>query len=1080
MLCNTRISLPLRRISVALFFLFITGGLLSAQRLVMVSGNGQLVAEQALSNVPMVVQALDASGRPVPNVAINWSITQGQGTLSGSTLTTDSNGLASTSFLSTTFFTVSMDPEIVTASSAYGTVNFYITTVISMALQPQVYFSFIAPTPGAMLTGASGSTLPAAVSAQVVVTSGPQSGQPIPNVGLRLVDPNNLAGPPPATCAGSVGGVILTDKTGTATCNLQITGTPGQYELEDLVAETRYSYIYNLQITPGAACTFSLSASSQSFSAATGSGTVNVTTTSGCGWAAASNASFLTVTSGASGTGNGTVTYTVTANPGAARSGTLTIAGQTYTVNQSAGTAGALTITSAPNLPPGTINATYPGASLSATGGTPPYSWSVSSGSLPAGLTLNASTGFISGTPTAAGSSTFSATVRDNVGGSQTQSFTITINTTAQSGFNITNTSFPNGVVGQPYQQLLTTSGGSFTPFSQNPGFSITSGSLPAGLSISTNSDGSHSITGTPQGSGAFNFSLTATDAAGHSTTAGFTITITGTATSQQLVVSPTSLVFTVLAGSTTAPASQSVSLTANTGTLSYSSSASVASGGNWLAVTGATSGNTPGTLTVGVANFSKLAAGTYMGSITITSQASNSPISLGVSLTVLAAPTLTASPNTIGISRFAATSAAATRQDIQIASSGAAAAFTAIATTSTGGSWLTVSPGSATTPATISAFINPSGLAAGNYTGAIQIAPAAGPAITVTVALTVLPPATLVATPAPLSFAYQAGSAPPASATVGVTSTGAPIGVTASAATQSGGTWLFVNPASGTTSANLTVSVNPAGLAVGTYTGSITLTPSDIIISALTVPVTLIVSPGLSAVTSGASFAAGAVSPGEIITLFGTGIGPTTPATYQLDATGKLSTSLAGVQVLFDSTPAPLIYASSGQVSAIVPYEIAGKFSTGVQVVSNALTSAAVPTPVAPSAPAIFTTDASGQGAILNQDGSVNSVQNGAAPGSVVSIFATGEGVTTPAVADGSINPASLPLPVPVLNYSVQINGEPANVLYFGAAPGEPAGVLQVNAKVPADVARGSRVSVQITVGTVTSQQGVTLAIAP
>ncbi len=88
--------------------------------------------------------------------------------------------------------------------------------------------------------------------------------------------------------------------------------------------------------TTAGACTFTLSSTSATATAAGGTGTLTVTTTSACAWTAVSNASFITVTAGASGTGNGTVTYSVAANTGAARTGTLTVAGQTVTITQDA------------------------------------------------------------------------------------------------------------------------------------------------------------------------------------------------------------------------------------------------------------------------------------------------------------------------------------------------------------------------------------------------------------------------------------------------------------------------------------------------------------------------------------------------------------------------------------------------------------------------------------------------------------------------------------------------------------------------------------------------------------------------
>jgi len=83
-----------------------------------------------------------------------------------------------------------------------------------------------------------------------------------------------------------------------------------------------------------ATCSYTLSSASQNFSTTGGSGTVNVTASAGCSWTAASNVSWLTVTPGIGGSGNGSVSYSVAANTGTARTGTLTIANQTFTVNQ--------------------------------------------------------------------------------------------------------------------------------------------------------------------------------------------------------------------------------------------------------------------------------------------------------------------------------------------------------------------------------------------------------------------------------------------------------------------------------------------------------------------------------------------------------------------------------------------------------------------------------------------------------------------------------------------------------------------------------------------------------------------------
>src|SRR5581483_7222905 len=167
----------------------------------------------------------------------------------------------------------------------------------------------------------------------------------------------------------------------------------------------------------------------------------------------------------------------------------------------SSGGPGPLTITTQ-SLPSGTVSVNY-SATLAATGGQPPYNWSVSSGSLPSGTNLN-SAGALSGTPTTAGNYTFTIRVNDSGTGTQSQNFTIVIGGASSTAFSISNTSFPNGTVGQPYTQTLTTRNGCGF-IVNNTRFSVIGGSLPPGLTIQGNS-----ITGTPTAAGAFDFTLQA------------------------------------------------------------------------------------------------------------------------------------------------------------------------------------------------------------------------------------------------------------------------------------------------------------------------------------------------------------------------------------------------------------------------------------------------------------------------------------------------------------------------------------------------------------------------------------------
>jgi trimeric autotransporter adhesin len=181
---------------------------------------------------------------------------------------------------------------------------------------------------------------------------------------------------------------------------------------------------------------------------------------------------------------------------------------------------------------------------------------------------------------------------------------------------------------------------------------------------------------------------------------------------------------------------------------------------------------------------------------------------------------------------------------------------------------------------------------------------------------------------------------------------------------------------------------------------------------------------------------------------------------------------------VLFDGAPAPLLYAVENQLSAVVPYTVAGKSSTQVQVEYRGTKSAPVTLQVASASPGIFALDSSGKGpgAILNQDSSVNSPANPAGVGSVVSIFATGQGQTSPAGIDGK--PASEPLARPILPVSVTIGGQIVPPSYAGAAPGQVAGLMQINVTIPAGAQTGSAVPMIVQVGNTSSQTGVTIAV--
>jgi uncharacterized protein (TIGR03437 family) len=237
--------------------------------------------------------------------------------------------------------------------------------------------------------------------------------------------------------------------------------------------------------------------------------------------------------------------------------------------------------------------------------------------------------------------------------------------------------------------------------------------------------------------------------------------------------------------------------------------------------------------------------------------------------------------------------------------------------------------------------------------------------------------------------------------------------------------------------------------------------------------------SPTITGVTNAASNLVGPIAPGEVVVLYGSGLGPTQLTSASAGSDGLYDTLLAGTRVQIDGIAAPILYTSANQVAAIVPYEVTG-VSTEVTVTYQGQTSGQVTAALAGSAPGLFTRGSTGQGqaAAVNQNGAVNSSSTPTPIGSVISLFATGEGQTSPPGANGK--PAATPLPTPILQVTVTIGGVTVSDLqYVGSVPGEVAGLLQINAVIPSGVTPGSAVPVSIRVGEATSQAGVTIAVS-
>lgn len=501
-------------------------------------------------------------------------------------------------------------------------------------------------------------------------------------------------------------------------------------------------------------------------------------------------------------------------------------------------------------------------------------------------------------------------------------------------------------------------------------------------------------------------------------------------------------------------------------------------------------------------------------------------------------------------------------------------AAYTA---TITGGLWLSVSPASGVLPGSVKASVNPTTLTLGTYTGSV-ILTLGGESATVPVTLTVkAPPSTLTASPAAIEATYIRGQAAPAAATVGLITSD---GVLPYATKAAGGSWLTVAPASGVAfpafPANLTITYNPAGLAPGTYNGTVTVSAPQAANKSLTVKVTLIVqagvpsltslwpfqitqgapdtlltvtgsnfasdtvvkaggvplvttfvgpnvvtailpaalltvpgpialvasnpatgggdsgdrtftvlssTPALTTVVNAASFRGGPLAPGEMVVLFGTGLGPDALTTFTPPTGGAtIATTLSGTRVFINGTPSPVIYTSATQVAALVPYGIPVQAAIPVAVQHNGMSTASATFNTASAAPGIFTASGTGYGQIVAFNYEVgsgtytlNSERAPAPVGSIIVFYVTGEGATSPPSVDGQIVTAAAAAPNP--RVAVHIGGSDSEVLYAGGVVGLASSIMQVNVRVP-QIKGSKEIPVKVIIGGIESADGVTIAV--
>ncbi len=561
-------------------------------------------------------------------------------------------------------------------------------------------------------------------------------------------------------------------------------------------------------------------------------------------------------------------------------------------------------------------------------------------------------------------------------------------------------------------------------------------------------------------------------------------------ALAQTVSATPTAVTFSYVIGNPL-PAASSVSLRLSSGTAAYSATNTQP----WLVVS-PPSGSMPATLSLQV-NPTSLTAGAYTDTVTVAVSGVASPTTIGVTLVVSArAGGIVANPSSLSFSTPPNPPAS---QTIILTTEGAPVPFTV----TSGAKWMTVTPTAGVvlpgeqfslTVSVDSSALNPQ---AAPYTGKLtMVSSSGGSAQTSTLNLTVnltvnsaLPaitsvfPTTLPISQNPVTITIR-GTGFYSATVAGLSGLPAPLATKLLNSTA----MLATIPAS-ELSAPTTLGLFVTNPAPGGSSATFSVPVAD--------------TPVLLAAVNAASYSTNStsttpnVSPGELLTLFGTNIGPVTPAGMTTSGPDQVSTSLSGVSVTVDGYAAPILYASQNQVSIQVPFAVSTSDATQVISLTNGSNPATtLPVAIAASAPGIFSANGTGDGqaAALNYNSTtsqytLNSQTNPANIGSTILLYITGAGAYPSSTASalgvtsltGLLLPSTAsPLPQVATVPTVTIGGAAATVAYAGAIPGSLLGLVQLNVVVPTGATTGNTVPVSVAIGGGAAQSTITLAIHP
>jgi uncharacterized protein (TIGR03437 family) len=536
------------------------------------------------------------------------------------------------------------------------------------------------------------------------------------------------------------------------------------------------------------------------------------------------------------------------------------------------------------------------------------------------------------------------------------------------------------------------------------------------------------------------------------------------------LSVTPATVSFSYTIGTTTLPVAQTVQIKRSGSGTALDFTVTTSPPAPWLIVT-PTTGKTGTSISLRV-NPTLLTAGTYATDVQVNAVGSSGPVSASVVLVIRnPAPTMSVSPASLSFGWQTDAVSQPAAQTMTLSTSGEPYSFSVAVA---GGTWLAASPavgvvlsGSAV-PVTVT--VDTTGLSPGTYAGRITLTSltASNKTVTATVALTVTPGTAVLNSIWP-------NAAPIGANDLTITIRGAHLfkaSVVKAGTTELTGTWI---------SNGVMLATIPRALLTAQAVMQVTVTnspqpASNQLAFTVTPP-----GPQIQTVVNAASFVAESpkpvLAPGQLVTIFGSGMGPVTglqatPVSNAFPTSLGTPAGLVEFEIANAWVPAPIVFLQANQINCQVPFTLPAGTDLRMRVTYNALTSSNFLFDGAASAPGIFTVDSSGRGqaAALNYDTtkltySLNSAANPVAKGGVLIFYVTGAGAISPAPnPEGTLSPAS-PLPLLSAVPSVTIGGEAASVLSATAVPGALGGLVQINVTVPNSARTGKDLSVVITI---------------